>query len=111
SAGSRRRSLEKLRTSMGAKDGGGAVVVVDDTKFDRFVTGVPRQYEAVVFFTAASAHYKCASCRPHLDEFTTMAESYQAIKADNPEALNGVDIYFFVADFSNNQMPFQRVSL
>ncbi|CAM9913881.1 unnamed protein product [Scytosiphon promiscuus] len=111
SAGSRRRSLEKLRTGTTAKDGGGAVVIVDDTKFDRYVTGVPRQYEAVVFFTAAAANYKCASCRPHLDEFTTMAESYQATKADNPDSLNGVDIYFFVADFSHNQMAFQKLGL
>ena len=38
-------------------------MVVDDAKFDRYVTGVPRQYEAVVFFTAAAATYKCTSCR------------------------------------------------
>lgn len=65
SAGSRRRSLEKLRAAGGSKGqaGGGAVVVVDETKFDRYITGVPRQYEAVVFFTAAGANYKCTSCR------------------------------------------------
>lgn len=39
------------------------MVAVDDAKFDRFITGVPRQYEAVVFFTASGASYKCASCR------------------------------------------------
>lgn len=39
------------------------MVTVDDNKFDRFITGVPRQYEAVVFFTAAGASYKCTSCR------------------------------------------------
>lgn len=49
--------------------------------------------------------------RVHLDEFTTMAESYQAARADTPETLNGVDVYFFVADFGQNQLPFQRVSL
>lgn len=59
SAGVRRRSLEKARASTP----GGAVVAVDDVKFDRFITGVPRQYEAVVFFTASGASYKCASCR------------------------------------------------
>ena len=47
--------------------------------------------------------------RPHLDEFTTMAESYQAAKADTPDILNGLDIYFFVADFSVNQQSFQQV--
>lgn len=59
SAGTRRRSLEKALASSQT----GNVVVVDDAKFDRFVTGVPRQYEAVVFFTASGAAYKCASCR------------------------------------------------
>ena len=39
-----------------------------------------------------------------------MAESYQAARADNPEILNGLDIYFFVADFSLNQNSFQQVS-
>ncbi|CBN74884.1 conserved unknown protein [Ectocarpus siliculosus] len=113
SAGSRRRSLEKLRAAGDSKGqaGGGAVVVVDGTKFDRYITGVPRQYEAVVFFTAAGANYKCTSCRVHLDEFTTMAESYQAARANTPETLNGVDVYFFVADFGQNQLPFQKLGL
>lgn len=48
--------------------------------------------------------------RPHLEEFNIMAESYQAAKAETPEVLNGLDIYFFVADFSQNQMSFQQVS-
>lgn len=38
-----------------------------------------------------------------------MAESYQAARANSPEILNGLDIYFFVADFSQNQMSFQQV--
>lgn len=58
SAGARRRSLDKLRAS----SPGGAIVTVDDVKFDRYVAGVPRQYEAVVYFTAANPSYKCSSC-------------------------------------------------
>lgn len=42
---------------------GGALVTIDDTKFDRYVVGVPRQYESFVFFTAADASFNCASCR------------------------------------------------
>lgn len=107
SAGVRRRSLEKARASTP----GGAVVAVDDAKFDRFITGVPRQYEAVVFFTASGASYKCASCRLHLDEFTVMAESYKAARENEPESLKGADIFFFVADFSRNQRSFQQLGL
>eukprot|EP00904_Undaria_pinnatifida_P008847 jgi/Undpi1/5092/HiC_scaffold_19.g08444.m1 len=107
SAGVRRRSLEKARAS----SPGGALVAVDDVKFDRFITGVPRQYEAVVFFTATGASYKCASCRVHLDEFTVMAESYKAARQNSPEALKGVDIFFFVADFGRTQRSFQQLGL
>eukprot|EP00752_Nemacystus_decipiens_P006351 g5725.t1 len=40
-----------------------------------------------------------------------MAESYQATKANNPEVLNDLDIYFFVADFSVNQNSFYQLGL
>lgn len=59
SASGRRRSLEAARNNAP----GGAVIPVDDVKFDRFVAGIPRQYESIVYFTAADATYKCGSCR------------------------------------------------
>ncbi|CAM9466386.1 unnamed protein product [Ascophyllum nodosum] len=107
SAGARRRSLEKTRASGSNK----AVVVVDDAKFDRYVTGVPRQYEAIVFFTAAAAEFKCQSCRVVHDQFLAVAESYASAKSKKPEVLKGADIYFFVADFSRNQGSFSQVGL
>lgn len=38
-----------------------------------------------------------------------MAESYKAARQNSPEALKGVDIFFFVADFGRTQRSFQQV--
>ncbi|CAM9092064.1 unnamed protein product [Pylaiella littoralis] len=111
SAGSRRRSLEKIRTATSAADGGGSVVKVDDAKFDQYIAGVPRQYEAFVFFTATGSSFKCSACGPQFEEFKTMAESYQVAKAKTPEILNEIDIYFFVADYGQNRGSFQKLGL
>lgn len=51
--------MEKMQAS----SSNAAFVTVDDMKFDRYVTGVPRQYEAFVYFTASAPEYKCQSCR------------------------------------------------
>ncbi|CAM9243333.1 unnamed protein product [Laminaria digitata] len=40
-----------------------------------------------------------------------MAESYKAARQNAAEDLKGVDIYFFVADFSRNQRSFQQLGL
>ena len=73
--------------------------------FEKYVRGTPRPYTAFALFTATPAHIGCATCLPMAEEFELAAQSYEKGVAKTKGAER--DMYFFVADYPQNEQTFK----
>ncbi|OQR93275.1 hypothetical protein THRCLA_08488 [Thraustotheca clavata] len=89
---------EKVRSLKGrVRDG---VVAFGGDMYSEFAVAPERPYHLFLLFTALGEKYACEVCQQVHPEFTVLAESVLA--AQEP-ARDGLDIFFGVVDFDQNQ--------
>eukprot|EP00596_Hydrurales_sp_CCMP1899_P005636 CAMPEP_0119035636 /NCGR_PEP_ID=MMETSP1177-20130426/2795_1 /TAXON_ID=2985 /ORGANISM="Ochromonas sp, Strain CCMP1899" /LENGTH=408 /DNA_ID=CAMNT_0006994205 /DNA_START=65 /DNA_END=1291 /DNA_ORIENTATION=- len=86
------------------------IVSLTDGNFSKFITLRPRDYSAVLMFTALGAKYQCDICNRVAGVFTEVASMYQ-----NQFDFNGTDakdrLAFFIVDVDTARSTFQDMQL
>jgi oligosaccharyltransferase complex subunit gamma len=87
-----------------------AIVPLTDSNFSKFITLRPRDYTAIIMFTALGAKYQCEICTRVLGTFTEVAVFYQnQYDFDTTEAKNR--LAFFIMDVDTARSTFQDMQL
>ncbi|GLD95968.1 hypothetical protein PINS_up004646 [Pythium insidiosum] len=74
--------------------------------YEQFVLRPDRPYHLFLLYTAMADKYSCEVCKAIHPEFHTLAESYLAGKQASVTTRDGLDVYFGVVDFDQNQQVF-----
>jgi thiol-disulfide isomerase/thioredoxin len=86
------------------------VISLTDGNFSKFITLRPRDYTAVIMFTALGPKYQCEICSRVAGTFTEVASNYQ-----NQFDFNGTNaeerLAFFIVDVDSARSTFQDMQL
>ncbi|KAK6359796.1 oligosaccharyl transferase subunit ost3/OST6 [Orbilia brochopaga] len=92
-----------VELSSSGKGPKGTIVLTDNNYND--LTNAPRNYSAVVLFTAMDQRFGCTLCRDFQPEFDLIGSSW------NKQHPNQDGLFFGVLDFSNGKQTFQRLQM
>lgn len=82
------------------------VVPLTDSNYTRFVSFIPREYSAVVMFTALSSNHQCTICKSLLPVFNDVAAFYYAQYSFNASSPKERLAFFIVdADTAGGMRP------
>lgn len=86
------------------------IVSLTDSNFSRFITSRPRDYSAVIMFTALGTKYGCDICTRVLSSYTEVAKYSQNQYDFNSSSLDN-RLAFFIVDVEHARNTFQDMQL
>ncbi|TMW67928.1 hypothetical protein Poli38472_007600 [Pythium oligandrum] len=98
------KGSEKIAALNGrVRDG---VVKFTTETYQQFVVRPDRPYHLFLLYTAMGDKYSCDVCKQIDPEFHTLAESYVSAKQVKVDTRDGLDVYYGIVDFDENQQVF-----
>jgi OST3 / OST6 family, transporter family len=87
-----------------------SLVPLTDSNYSKFVTQRPRDYVAVVMFTALGSRYSCTACKAALTIYVDVANLYYA-QYDFNSSLPKDRLAFFIVDADTAGQTFEDMKL
>lgn len=84
-----------------------SVLKFDGQKFKEYIKNGPRNYSAIVMFTALAPQRNCLVCHSANDEFVIVANSFRY----SPQLYSNKLLYFILVDFDEGSDVFQMLKL